>query len=327
MALNIDTQDLENYPGTTKRITIDLGSIVPIGAEGDEKFVLSNTTSAYSNVTERTNIQDIYITEMTAGWCKSSGFAGSAGKFYLDDTHKSLKVRMDATVSGSDGSGFYTIDLTPNDDDTPVSGEVVAAELEVRIREVADSLNIEDTGFATAYRNASVEYKNSKFWIVSGSIGSYYTGNLRSSVVVAAADTNDCSQILGFDLPTNSYTLANVAVKETILNTGYTTDTDTLSVNTGTGAESGQAFMITDGDLKTDYFIAMSGTTDSNIKVATFSVNGYIGITNSYDANSAKLQLLREQDPEGVPTNWYTSIDQLVRYGIKSMANQIDYSS
>jgi len=326
MALNIDTQDLENYPGTTKRITIDLGSIVPIGAEGDEKFVLSNTTSAYSNVTERTNIQDIYITEMTAGWCKSSGFAGSAGKFYLDDTHKSLKVRMDATVSGSDGSGFYTIDLTPNTDDTPVAGEVVAAELEVKIREIADSMNTEDTGFTTAYRNASVEYKNGKFWIVSGSIGSYYTGNLRSSVVVAAADTNDCSQILGFDLPTNSYTLANVAVKETILNTGYTTDTDTLSVNTGTGAESGQAFMITDGDLKTDYFVAMSGTTDSSIKVATFAVNGYIGITNSYDANSAKLQLLREQDPEGVPTNWYTSIDQLVRYGIKSMANQIDYS-
>ena len=34
MALNIDTQDLVNYPGTTKRITADLESIVPVGKSG-----------------------------------------------------------------------------------------------------------------------------------------------------------------------------------------------------------------------------------------------------------------------------------------------------
>lgn len=326
MALNIDTQDLENFPGTAKRITIDLNSIVPIGAEGDEQFVLSTTTNAYSDNDSRTGIQDLYITNMTAGWCKSSGFAGSSGKFYLDDTHKSLKVKMDATVSGSDGSGFYTIDLTPNDDDTPVSGEVVAAELETKIRAVNDVIEPVDAGFSMAYRNASVEYKNGKFWIVSGSISNYYSGNLRSSVIIESADTNDCAQVLGFDLPTTSFDLSNVAVKETLLNSGYTADTDTLSVNTGTGASAGMPFMITDG-TNTEYFTALSGTTDSSIKVATMATNGYIGIENSYTANAAKLQLMKEQDPESVPTNWYTSIDQLVRYGIKVMANQIDYSS
>lgn len=327
MALNIDTQDLVNYPGTTKRIVIDLDSIVPIGAEGDEKFVLSTATTAYSDNENRTSIQDLYITDMLAGWAKSSGFAGSAGKFYLDATHSALKVKMDATISGTDGNGYYTVALTPNDDETPVAGEVVAAELEIKIRAITDNLVTADTGFFRAYKNASVEYKNGKFWVVSGSVGSYYSGSNRTSVSIIAADTNDCSAELGFDLPTTSHALDSVAVKETLLNSDYTADGDTLSVNTGTGAMVGMAFMITDGDTQTEYFTALSGTTDSSIKVATMATNGHTGIMNSYTTNGAKIQLMKEQDPESVPTNWYTSIDQLVRYGIKVMASQADYSS
>lgn len=326
MAIQIDTQDLVNYPGTTKRVTIDLESIVPLGSEGDEKFVLSATTSAYSNNTSRTAIQDLYVTEMKSGWCKSSGFAGASGKFYIDDTHKSIKIKMDATVSGTDGNGYYTVTLTPNEDQTPISGEVIAAELEEGIRAIADNLNTNDTGFYSAYRNASVEYRNSKFWIVSGSISSYYSGNNRSSVLVASADTNDCLEILGFDLPTSSYALSNVAVKETLLNSNYVAGAGTLSVNTGTGASVGKAFMITDG-TNTEYFTALSGTTDSSIVVATEATNGFDAIVNGYSANKARIQLLREQDPESVPTNWYTSIDQLIRFGIKTISNQIDYSS
>ncbi len=87
------------------------------------------------------------------------------------------------------------------------------------------------------------------------------------------------------------------------------------------------AFMITDGDTKTDYFTALSGTSDAAITVATLGTNGFTGITNSYTASEAKLQLLKEQDPEGEPNSWYITIDQLVRYGIKVMINQIDYSS
>jgi hypothetical protein len=326
MALNIDTQDLNNYPGVVKRVSIDIDSLIPIGAEGDEKYLLSVSTSAYSDNASRTNIPEMYITEMTGGWCKSSGFTGSAGKFYIDDTHKNLKVKMDATVSGTDGNGYYTVTLTPNDDNTPVPGETIAKELEEKIRAIANVIEAVDVGFTKAYANASVEYKNGKFWIVSGSLSSQYTGNSRSSVSIIAADTDDCSARLGFDLPTTSHALANVAIKETLLNSGYTSDTEDLSVNTGTGAHEGLAFMITDGS-NTDYFTALSGTTDSNIKVPTYSNNGFTGIKNSYTANNTKIQLLREQDPENVPTNWYTSIDQLVRYGIKTMINQIDFSS
>ena len=326
MAISISVQDLDNHPGVIKKVSIDLESVVQLGNEGDESFVLNVSTSAYSDNTLRTIIQDLYVTEMRAGWCKSSGFAGSSGKFYIDDTHKSLKIRIDATVSGIDGSGYYEITLTPNDDSTPITGEVIAAEIEEKIRALADNLNVADTGFYAAYRNASVEYKNGKFWIVSGSVGSYYSGNNRTSVVVAPASTNDCTEILGFDLPTTSHSLSNVAIKETLLNSNYTANTSTLNVNTGTGASAGKSFMITDG-VNIEYFTALSGTTDSSIIVATTTNNGYTAIVNSYTANKAKVQLLREQDPEGTPTSWYTSIDQLIRFGIKTIANQIDYSS
>lgn len=326
MAINIDTQNLELFPGNTKRISIDLESVVPYSNEGDEIFVLSASTSAYSDNTLRTTIPDLYVTELKSGWCKSSGFAGASGKFYIDNTHKTMRIKINATASGIDGSGYYDINLTPNDDSTPITGEIIAAELEDSIRALANTLNSADVGFYTAYKNASVEYKNGKFWIISGSMGPYYTGNNRTSVVVASGTTNDCTEVLGFDLSTTSYALASIAIKETLLNNDYTVGDSTVSVNTGTGATAGKAFMITDG-INTDYFTALSGTTDSSIVVATEAANNYAGIVNNYTASKAKLQLLREQDPESVPTSWYTSIDQLVRFGIKTIANQIDYSS
>jgi hypothetical protein len=41
MAINVDTQDLVNYPGTVKRVTVDQEQVVPSGYEGDEQFMLS----------------------------------------------------------------------------------------------------------------------------------------------------------------------------------------------------------------------------------------------------------------------------------------------
>jgi hypothetical protein len=326
MAINIDTQDLINFPGTVKRVSVDIASIVPTNVEGDEKYVLQTSTSAYSDNAGRTAIQSLYITDLISGWCKSSGFAGASGKFSIDDTHNTLKIRMDATISGSSGDGFYNIELTPNSDGTPVHGQVIAEELKQKIRSIANYIETADIGFTNAYRNASVEFKNNKFIIVSGSVSSSYTGNYRSSVIVEDGDSSGCASVLGFDLPTTSYSLANIAVNETLLNTSYSPDTSDVSVNTGLGAQEGMPFMITDG-VNTDYFVSLSGTTDSLIKVATLVENGYSAITNSYAGGEAKIQLLRYQDPEAKPTSWFDSIDQLVRYGVKVMMNQIDYSS
>jgi len=325
LALSIDTQDLVNYPGTTKRVSIDVASIVPIVYEGDEKIVLYVSTTAYSDNTARTSIQNIYITDMKAGWCKSSGFVGTNGKFNIDSTHNRLKVKMDNTVSGTDGYGYYEIVLDYNVDETPVRGEVVAADMEAKIKDL--TMVAADTGYALSYKNCDVSYQDGKFYIVSGSMGSNYTGANRSSVRVSDATSSGCAVELGFDLDMNSEELSSISVREAIVSSTYTAGTTPLFIGAGTSVDPGDALMITDG-TNTDYFTALSGTIDTQVVVATTSGgNGFDGISNSYTANEAKVQILREQDPEGYPTMIHTDVDSVARWAIKSLINQIDYSS
>lgn len=331
MAIRIDTQDLDNYPGTIKVVTADQDSIVPAGYEGDEKYVLSFSTTAYSDNTNNTAIQTIYVTDFKAGWCKSSGFTGSNGRFALDATHNKMKIKTDATVSGADGSGWYEIELD-HDEGALISGASVAEDMEEKIRAIAKTIHTADSGFTLAYKNASVEFNDSQFWIISGSVSKYYTGSSKTSVQVSAGSTNDCSAMLGFDLTTNSEDLQAVTVRETTLSSNYTADAPTLNVNSGLSVSVGDCLMITDG-TNTDYFTAVSGTTETAIKVPTLSPNNYTGITHSYSysitasGTGTKVQLLREQDPDASPTAYYTDIDAITRFGIKSMINQIDYSS
>lgn len=323
MAVTINAQDLENYPGIVKRVSVDSDKIVPLNYEGDERFVIIFSTPAYSDNVGRTAIQSSYVTEFKAGWIKSSGFAGSGGKFYITDTNKYLKVKIDETTGG-DGSGYYTIELTPNSDNTPVTGSSLADDLEEKIRLV--ELDAEDIGFTLAYRNASVYYSDGKIWIVSGSFSKSFSGTHRSSVAVADVTTSGCADILGFDLYTSSQMLDGIAVKESIVTQSYTADTDTLYVSAGTGVQSGDVMMITDR-VNTDYFQVLSVTDDTEITVPTNSTNGFTGISNNYNANEAKVQLLREGDPEGKPRIWHDSMDSIIRHGVKSIINQIDFSS
>lgn len=328
MAISISTQDLINYPGIVKTVTVDQTSMVPAGEEGDEKYVQKFSTSAYSNIANTTAIQDIYVTNFKTGWCKSSGFAGSGGKFDIDSTHNKINVKIDAstTTSGSDvGDGYYEITLDYNLDETPVAGTTVAADMEEKIRAI--SLHTEDTGFSLSYINASVYYQNDKFLIVSGSVGDYFSGEDKSSVKVMPASSDNCFKELGFNSSIDSESLDGIAVKESYITSNYTTDTTPLAIAAGTGVTAGDCLMIYDG-VNTDYFTAISGTTDTSVVVPTSGNNSYIGIANSYTTTSgASVQVLRQQDPEGTPTMFYTDVDSIVRWGIKSLINQIDYSS
>jgi hypothetical protein len=323
MAIRVDTQDLVNYPGTVKVVTLDQDSIVPAGYEGDEQYVVSFSTTAYSDNANTTAIQTLYINEIKAGWCKSSGFAGSNNKFSLDATHCNLKVKLDATVSGSDDSGYYTITLAYNNDGTPVEGEAVAADMEEKIRGI--TCVTADAGFQLSYKSCSVEYTGGKFWIIPGSIGDFYTGSNRSSARVAAASSNDCSILLGFDQQVTSEDLAAVSVKETTLAANYTNDTSPMTVGAGTGVVAGDALVISDG-TNTDYFTAISGTTDTSIVVPTVATHNYAGVANNY-TTGARIQKLRYQDPDRVPISYYDSIDAIHRFGLKYLIEQIDYSS
>ena len=175
MAINIGTQDLENYPGNSKTVTIDVNSLVPTGYEGDEQIVLRIYTTAYSDNENRTSIQDLYITEAKSGWIKSSGFKGSV--FQLDATHNRFRISLDTTISGYLGSGWYYVELD-HDSGANLPGIGVAEDMENKIRAIPEGMqwNAGDSGFSMAYRNCSVEFANGKFKIISGSIGDSYTG-------------------------------------------------------------------------------------------------------------------------------------------------------
>lgn len=319
MAINIDTQDLTNYPGNVKRVTLDQESVVPQGFEGDEQFMLSFSTTAYSDIENRTAIQDFYITNFKSGWCKSSGFAGN--KFALDSTHNSLEIKIDSTTSGI-SEGYYRIEI-PHNDGLPAGAEVIADAMELKIRAIADTLADADVGYKLAYMNASVEFRGGRFWIVSGSTGKYYSGNNRSSVRIRPSLTNDCSVILGFNIPTSSEFLDSWQIKEALVLTDFagstTSGTSYITIDQTIGAEVNDCVVITDGVNK-DYF---------QVDEVNGNQIGFEGgrVSHDYLASLAKIQIMREQDPDADPALWFDDIDKITRHGIKTLINQIDYSA
>jgi len=324
MAISVTVYDLENYPDYPKTITLDEKSVVPAGQEGDEKWVLSFVTTAYSDNTARTAIQDIYVQEIKGGWLKSSGFVGTGGKFTIGAASKQLKIKIDASAGAVGGGGYYTITLTTG---INLTGDAIAADMETKIRALpADASWIAgDAAYELAYLNASVEYKDGRFWIISGSVSLYYTGASRSSVEVVQAAGDICYQTLGFNLSIDSETVAGISAKEVMLAENYTTDTSPVVIGTGTGVVAGDCMMIYDGTNK-DYFAVLSGT-ETSVEVATIAGHNYTGISNSYTTSGTKVQVLREQDPEQAPVAYYDIVDSIVRWGIKSITNQIDFSS
>ncbi len=315
---NVTVYDLENYPDNGKTVTVVLASLVPAGSEGDEKWVISSSTTGYSNIINRTAIQDLYIRDMKAGWDKSSGLKGST--FTIGASNKTLGITMDASAN------TYYIVLGTG---TNLSGDVIAADMETKIRAIPDSgeWQAADSGYELAYLNASVEFGNSRFKIISGSIGSYYTGVNRSSVLTTFSGSDTAYTDLGFDIGITSQAMAGLVPKEVSLGSSYTTDTTPMVIGAGTGVVAGDVLYITSSGVADDYFTAISGTTDTSVVVATVASHNYTGVANSYTAGEAKVQVLRYGDPEAAPVPYYTNLDALVRFGIKTMANQLDYSA
>lgn len=318
MAITVNTQDLQNYPGINKTVTIDLTNIVPSGYEGDEQIVLVASTSAYADITNRVTIPSFYITEAKSGWLKSSGLKGA--QFPLTASGNAMRIKLDATVSGSDGSGWYTIVLD-HSNGVNISADVIAADMENKIRALADNLNTADIGFTMAYANCSVEFANSRFKIQSGSVGEFYTGSDRSSVAVVSGTSNDCSVLLGFDLPVSSESIANVYIREALVTSNYTAGATSLWIQTGTSVTSGTAMAITSDMVNYEYFMVEGVTGDAQLTISSSALK------NNYTAYKAKVQILRVQDPENRPLSPFESIDDIARHAIKHITSQIDYSA
>ena len=100
----------------------------------------------------------------------------------------------------------------------------------------------------------------------------------------------------------------------------YVGDYTVLHISGGTGAITGDAMVITDGN-NSDYFIVAGVPFATEITVVSGS------ISNSYTTAAAKVQLLKMNDPEFEPASAFGTVDSIGRYGIKNMINQIDYSS
>ena len=317
MATNVTVYDLDNYPDNSKTVTIDLKTVIPIGEEGDEKWVLQFYTNAYSDNDDRTAIPDIYVREMNAGWIKSSGLVGIGGKFTIGNTSKTLGVKMDNSTS------TYYVEL---DTGSNLTGISIADNMEDGIREIPDQAGFTDTTYTLSYKNASVEYTNGKFYIVSGSVSPYYSGSDRSSVAVTSSGVDTCIDVLGFNLFVSSENIAGLSPKETLVGSSYTANTSDLVIGAGTGVQVGDSMYITDGTNE-DYFTAISGTTDTLVKVCTSSSNSFPGISNNYTVSESKVQRITYSDPDVKPLSYYNDIDSIVRWGIKSVSNQIDFSS
>ena len=311
MAITATVYDLDGYPENSKTVTLDLLKVVPVGALGDEKFILTCRTTAYSDYAAKTAIGDIFIQEFLCGWCKSSGFKGAV--FTIDSGNKGLKIKIDGA------SKFYDIVL---DEGTNLTGDVVAADIQSKLREL--TMETSDASKSLGYKNCRCSFTNSRFIIKSGIISKTLSGSGASTVEVDTSGT--ASGLLGFDLPINSKSLAGTDIREVVTSQTYSAGTSVLHVEAGLGFSSGDSMCITASGSNTpgDYFTAISGT-QTAIEVATTAIHGFDGISSTY-APGAKVQKLRYNDPDYAPESCLNSVDDALTWGILSLANQIDFS-
>lgn len=310
MATNITVKDLDSYPGVSKTITVDQKTLVPTGAQGDEKWVMSFVTTAYSDNTALTAIQDIYVQEFSTGWAKSSGLV-SLGSSITISGGAAFEISID-------GSNWYDVSLTGD----TYGPDSLADHIQTVIRAIPTTSGI---GWSAvddqlAFKNSMVEYVNQKFYIISGNVSEFYTGSSKSSVDVRVNGVDPLYKNLGFDLGVTSEEVATREVKESLVITSCGSTSVAIVVNTMTGLVAGDPMAISDS-TNTEYFIAASGTSNNNIVISSGT------LTNSYTANETKVQKLRLQDPDQKPVNYHSTVDSIMRWGIMSTLNQIDFSS
>lgn len=304
MASNISVFDLDNYPSNPKTVSVDITEVVPYGNNGEDTWVFSATTTATAS--GGAAIQRIYIRNAKWGWAKSSGL--KQGPYDVTNAQRHLKVSIDESI----GSGVE-VALTANA--LPLSGSAVASDLQNKINATAR------TGGSKAgnlsYLNATVRYNSGFFEIISGTASDEYTGANRSSVSVAdGTTTTGLAAELGFDISFGSETFASTQIKHTSLASPYTAPSTTLSIVDSGRLSSGDCIAIMDG-TNTEY----RGVTTAAGTVITLSS----GFSNSYVAGSL-IQVLALQDPSGKPPAAYDTVDDLVKFAISSIANQIDFS-
>jgi hypothetical protein len=312
MPITLYIRDIVNFPGISKTETLDIANLIVSGSDGDEKICMSAATTAYSDYSLRTAIQNTYANYTKQGFSKSSGFV--SGPYTITAmSNDNLIVEIDGIES--------SITLTPG---VGLTGSAIAADIENKLIACAEDGGAQEGNLSFLAANCS--YTDSLFKITSGSLSDQYTGANKSSVSVVATGTVNVT--LGYDLPIESEALAGRTIKETYLSSGFTTGSGTLYLADVTQMEALRAYMITDG-TNTDYFIALTVSSGSNqITIPYAGVNGFDAITHSYSAGTgSKVQQLTFNDPDPEPKSPLEDVDAVARHLIYTIQRQIDFSA
>ena len=316
MAKEIVVFDLNNPSSAAKIVYVDIGTLIRTGSGGEEEWLIKFYTQEYSNNITLDNIRSLYLDELSSGWYKSSGLVDS---YYTMGTNcDSLNIKIDGS------QGTYPIVL---DHGNSLTGKVVAKDIENKIKEIPETGEWldNDSSLSFGYTNCRVNYIDSKFYVLSGSSGNY-SGDKKSSVSIEKVTSNTAYEVLGFSLGVNSEDLDSTIITESLLVSNYNSDTEDLIVGNNITPQDGEAFYITDG-INEDYFVCISGSVTGNLKVQTYSVNSYIGIKHNYLSGQSKVQIVKDTDPDFAPPNYTTSLDDMIKWGIASISNKIDYTA
>jgi hypothetical protein len=312
MAVNVTVRDIINFPGgTPKTVTVDIIQIVPVGGtpEGDEVWVSSTTTSATASGGGA--IQSVFKNTMKRGWIRGTAITGNIASI-------AATSRMVVAIDEAIGSGLEITlatgsNLLPSD---------VAADIEAKIVAQARIGQGGSKAGNLSYLNCQVSFINGKFEIQSGTVSDKFTGTGRSAVKIGPpASGIDIRSTLGLIATTDSETLAARQLVDTNLTLAYTSG-DTLTVTSTAGLSAGDAFAIYDG-TKTDNAM-VSGVVSASVVRFTSASGAGTGLANTY-STSAYLRKLHQVDVSD-PVSAVTSVDQLYRFGIDSLVNQINFA-
>lgn len=300
MAINEVIYDLENTPNVSKTVTLDLKKVIPIDNQGDEVYVLSATTTAKKHGSAA--ISPLYIREFKSGYCKSSGHV--AGPFTIDTTNNKLSISLD---------GSLTREITIASG-VGLSGEDIASDIQTKLSVLAALSGVEQDN--SAFLNCNVMYDNNRFTVVAGSMSNTYTGLGKSSATILPSTSGDARSLLGFDKQISSELISANRPIETLVSSGYSSGL-ILTVETVSGVDAGEAFTIFDGTNR-EYFVA-SG-------VAANTINLHYSLSNGYAVGSV-IQKIFERDPDSDMVNSpHQTVDEIMRFGMMAIANQIDFS-
>jgi hypothetical protein len=255
---------------------------------------------------------------MKRGWLKSSEVSGNID--LTAPTSYGIRVAIDEDIaSGVNITLANGTNLLPSD---------IAQDLETKIQ----NQGLLESGGAKAgnlsYLNAQVRFVNLKFEIESGTLSDTFTGTGKSSVVLGAptgGDT-DARSLLGFTIVSTSETLASRQISETSIASAYT-GTDILEVSSTAGFSAGDPIRVDDGTNSQTIVASGAGVADglsaAQIRFVTQS-GGSVGLANPYPTGTL-VKLLHEVDVAD-PVSAVTTMDELYRFGIDSLVNQIDFS-